>query len=158
AEHATGQPGLRPWSRLPVLHLAGLAPRPAPPAGVQIETTLDAAAFLAAYGADQAAQLTPAHLASPYRHHLVARLDGSVVGCARVVFLGDTACVNAVTVPEPHRRRGIGAALTAQASQLAREHTDLVWLHCTDASRPLYERLGFHGVDEHVQLCDGVMA
>jgi GNAT superfamily N-acetyltransferase len=152
AEHAAGLTGLRPWGELPVLRLAGPPPRPTPPPGVRIETTVDAAAFLTAYGVDQAPQLTPAHLASPYRHHLVARLDGDVVGCARVLLLGDTACVNAVTVPEPYRRRGIGAALTAQACQLGRDHTDLVWLHCTEASRPLYERLGFRHADDHLQL------
>jgi GNAT superfamily N-acetyltransferase len=152
ARHATGLTGLQRWGELPVLHLVGPAPRPDPPPGVRIETTTDAAAFLAAYGADQAPQLTPAHLASPYRHHLVAQLDDEVVGCARVLVLGDTACVNAVTVPEPYRRRGIGAALTARASQLGRERTDLVWLHCTEASRPLYERLGFRHADDHVQL------
>src|SRR5262249_19058806 len=133
AVHADGLADLRPWGELPVLGLAGAPPQPAPPPGVRIETTNDAGAFLTAYGADQAPQLTPAHLASPSRHPLVAGREGEVVGCARVLLLGDTACVNAVTVPEPHRRRGIGAALTAQASQLGRENTDLVWLHCTEA-------------------------
>lgn len=152
AAQADALEGFTTWGHLPVLHLAQpLADAPLP-GGVRIGPARDPDEFLEAYGRDLAALVTPAHLASPRLHHLVARHDGRVVGCAKVTQVGDTARVSAVTVPQPFRRRGIGAALTAAASRAGLERTDLVWLHCTAASRPIYERLGYRHVDDHVQL------
>jgi GNAT superfamily N-acetyltransferase len=151
AEHAALH-GFTIWTELPVLHLAQpLAPAPAPP-GVHIGPARDPDEFLAAYGRAMAPLVTTAHLASPRLHHLVARLDGEVVGCAKVTRIGDTARMSGVSVLAPFRRRGIGAALSAEASRIGLGLTDLVWLHCTDASRPIYERLGYRHVDDHLQL------
>lgn len=144
--------GFTTWTHLPALSLAEpLAPAPTPP-GVHIGPAHDADEFLAAYGWAMAPLVTPAHVASPRLHHLVARLDGDVVGCAKVTLIGDTARVSGVSVLPEYRRRGIGAALTREASLVGLGLTDLVWLHCTDASRPIYERLGYRHGDDHLLL------
>jgi GNAT superfamily N-acetyltransferase len=152
AEQAAHLPGFTTWTQLPALHLARpLAPAPVP-AGVHIGPAGDPDEFLAAYGRAMEPLVTPAHLASPRLHHLVARLDGQVVGCAKVTRVGNTARVSGVSVLAPYRRRGIGAALSAEASRVGLGLTDLVWLHCTDESRPIYERLGYRHVDDHLLL------
>jgi len=144
--------GFTTWTDLPALHLAEpVSPAPTPP-GVHIGPARDADEFLAAYGRSMAPLVTAAHVASPRLHHLVARLDGEVVGCAKVTQIGDTARVGGVSVLPEYRRRGIGAALSRQASVAGLGLTDLVWLHCTDASRPIYERLGYRHVDDHLLL------
>ena len=74
------------------------------------------------------------------------------VGCIRLRLLGDTAHLSAITVSEVVRGQGIGGAITAAAAEFAASYSDLVWLHCTAASRPLYERLGFRHVDDHAHV------
>jgi GNAT superfamily N-acetyltransferase len=66
--------------------------------------------------------------------------------------MADTACVEAITVLSAWQGKGIGTALTIAASELAARYSDLVWLHCTPASRALYERLGYRHVDDHAVL------
>jgi GNAT superfamily N-acetyltransferase len=85
-------------------------------------------------------------------HHLVARVDGEPVGCARVRLMADTAYVGAVTVLPPWQGKGLGTALTLAAGELGARYSDLVWLHCTPTSRGLYERLGYRHIDDHVLL------
>jgi predicted N-acetyltransferase YhbS len=82
-------------------------------------------------------------------HHLVARMDGAPVGCARVRMLADTAYVGAVTVLPAWQGKGLGTALTRAP------RASLVWLHCSAASRALYERLGYRHVDDHALLVPG---
>jgi len=144
--------GYSVWDRLPALRLDGaVAPVPVPPE-VSIGPAASPGEFLAAYGAELAPTVTEAHLASPSLHHLVARAGGEAVGCVRLRLLGDTAHLSAITVVPQWRGRGVGGALTAAASELGASYSDLVWLHCTDASRPLYERLGYRHVDDHVHV------
>ncbi len=85
-------------------------------------------------------------------HHLVARVGGEPVGCARVRLMADTAYLGAVTVLPAWQGKGLGAALTIAAGELAAQYSDLVWLHCTPGSRGLYERLGYRHVDDHALL------
>lgn len=96
--------------------------------------------------------VTAAHFASPRIHHLVARVDAAPVGCTRVSMLGDTAYVGAVTVLPGWQGRGVGSALTLAASHEGGARADLIWLHATESSRALYERLGYRYVDGHVLL------
>jgi len=140
------------WERMPALGLVGPAASVPVPPGVTIGPAASPEEFLTAYGAELAPTVTVAHLASPRLHHLVARSDGETIGCVRVRLLGDTAHLSAITVVPAWRGRGIGGALTTTASELGASYSDLVWLHCTDASRPLYERLGYRHVDDHIQL------
>jgi ribosomal protein S18 acetylase RimI-like enzyme len=66
--------------------------------------------------------------------------------------MADTAYIGAVTVRPAWQRQGLGTALTVAASELAATYSDLVWLHCTPSSRSLYERLGYHHIDDHALL------
>ena len=108
--------------------------------------------FLAAYGTELAPLITDAHIRSARMDHLVARMDGGPVGCARVRLMGDTAYVSAIAVRPELRGRGIGTALTVAATRRAAGRAVLVWLHCTPRSRSLYERLGYRHVDDHALL------
>jgi len=143
--------GLRRWALMPVLGLVG-RPRSGPGRAVEVGPARDAEEFLVAYGAEHAPQVTEAHLAADHMHHLVARIDGEPVGCARVRLLGDTAYVGAVTVLAAWQGRGIGSALTLAAGDVGRRYTDLVWLHSSETSRTLYERLGYRHLDDHALL------
>ncbi len=143
--------GFQRWQLMPVLALRGQPrSRPCPP--VRIGPARNPDEFLVPYGAELAPLVTEAHLAAERIHHLVARVDGEPVGCARVRMLADTAYVGAVTVLPAWKGRGLGTALTLAASELGAAHSDLVWLHCSDASRALYERLGYRHVDDHALL------
>lgn len=143
--------GFQRWELMPVLGLVS-RPRSRPGPQVEVGPARYPEEFLAAYGAEHAPQVTEAHLAAEHMHHLVARIDGEPVGCARVRRLGDTAYVGAVTVRPAWQGHGIGSALTLSASDVGARYTDLVWLHCSPASRALYERLGYRHVDDHALL------
>lgn len=151
AADAASVVGFQPWELMPVLVLdRHAAARPDP--SIEIGPPHDAAEFLVPYGFELAPLVTAAHLAAPRMRHLVARLDGHPVGCARVRLMGDTAQLGAITVAPDWRGKGVGGALTVAASELAASLSDLVWLHCSDTSRALYERLGYRHADDHVLL------
>jgi ribosomal protein S18 acetylase RimI-like enzyme len=140
------------WERLPALSLSGPV-RPVPVApDLEIGPATSPEEFLAVYGSELAPTVTDDHLASPRLHHLVARRSGKPVGCIRLRLLGDTAHLSAITVSKAVRGQGIGGAITAAAAEIAASYSDLVWLHCNPASRPLYERLGFRHVDDHAHV------
>jgi GNAT superfamily N-acetyltransferase len=126
----------------------------APPVpGLTVGPARDAAEFLSVYGADLAPLVTPRHLRSPGYRFLVGRMDGVPVACAQVRRAADTAYVSAVTVRPEYRRRGIGAAVSAAATRIARDLTDgPVWLHAEDGPARVYRRLGYVPVDRHVLL------
>jgi GNAT superfamily N-acetyltransferase len=143
--------GFRRWDLLPVLMLRS-QPISRPRSSAEIGPARDREEFLVPYGTELAPLVTDAHLAAKHMHHLVARVDGQPVGCARVRLMGDTAYVGAITVLPAWQGKGLGAALTIASGELAARYSDLVWLHCTPASRALYERLGYGHVDDHVFL------
>jgi GNAT superfamily N-acetyltransferase len=143
--------GFQRWDLMPALARSG-QPAPRPSTVAEIGPARDRTEFLVPYGAELAPLVTAAHLAAPNIHHLVARVDGEPVGCARVRLMADTAYVGAVTVLPAWQGKGLGAALTVAAGELGGRYSDLVWLHCTPTSRGLYERLGYRHVDDHVLL------
>jgi len=145
--------GLSEWLTLPMYLLDG-QPTAKPVPGLEIGPARDAAEFLVAYGAELAPLVTAEHLAHPAYHHLVGRLDGRAVGCAKVLEVAGTAYVSAVTVLPGYRGRGIGTHLSAAASRLGGERAGVVWLHAAERARPLYERLGYRLVGEHVLLSE----
>ena len=80
--------------------------------------------------------------------HLVAVVDGAIVGTCRVLLAGDQAKLGRMVVARDARGRGIGAALLAEAERARAWHG----LHTDRARRPdlamgLYERAGYttHG-------------
>jgi ribosomal protein S18 acetylase RimI-like enzyme len=147
-EHEHEVRGYQRWDLLPVLVLQGRLPL-STRSVADIGPASDRDEFLAVYGAELAPLVTEAHLATQRMHHLIARVDGKPVGCARVRLMADTAYVGAITVIPAWQGKGVGTMLTIASSQLAARYSDVVWLHCTPASRALYERLGYRHVDDH---------
>jgi GNAT superfamily N-acetyltransferase len=92
--------------------------RPRPLA--EIGPARDREEFLIPYGADLAPLVTDAHLAAKHMHHLVARVDGEPVGCARVRLMGDTGYVGAITVLRAWQGKGLGTALTIASGETRR--------------------------------------
>jgi GNAT superfamily N-acetyltransferase len=146
--------GFRREDLMPVLALHG-QPRSLPGPPADIGPARNCQEFLVPYGAHLAPLVTAAHLGAPRMYHLVARMNGEPVGCARVRLMADTAYVGAVAVLPAWQGRGLGTALTLAASQLAANLSTLVWLHCADSSASLYQRIGYQHVDDHALLVPG---
>lgn len=144
--------GLAEWLTLPVYVLDEPAAMPDVP-GLTVGAPRDPAEFLGVYGTELAPLVTDRHLRAPGYRFLVGRLDGVTVACAQVRRAADTAYVSAVTVAPEYRRRGIGAAVSAAATGVARRlTTGPVWLHAADGAAGIYRRLGYVPVDRHVLL------
>jgi ribosomal protein S18 acetylase RimI-like enzyme len=94
----------------------------------------------------------------PGNRQLIARLDGSIVGALTLVLFpiptGLRAWIEDVVVDESARGRGVGAALTREAVELARaagaRTVDLTSRPSREAANRLYERLGFELRDSKV--------
>ncbi|MDH6553778.1 GNAT superfamily N-acetyltransferase [Streptomyces sp. SAI-117] len=81
---------------------------------------------------------------------LAAVLNGRVVGTTVVITAHGVAGIFLVHVTEAHRRRGVGAALTAAALQVGRERgTRCAALVASPAGEPLYRRFGFTTTSEY---------
>ncbi|MFJ3671129.1 GNAT family N-acetyltransferase [Streptomyces sp. NPDC090106] len=78
---------------------------------------------------------------------LAAVLEGEVVGTTTVIAAHGVAGIFLVHVAEEHRRRGVGAALTAAALRVGRERgMDAAALVASPAGEALYRRFGFTSV------------
>ena len=77
--------------------------------------------------------------------HLLALSDGTPVGSARLLVLGDTVKVGRVCVLAPVRGQGLGAALMLAAVAVARDMPGVtrVKLGAQTHALGFYERLGF---------------
>lgn len=81
---------------------------------------------------------------------LAAVLDGDVVGTTVLITAYDVTGIFLVHVAAPHRRRGIGAALTSAALRVAHDRgTHLAALIASPSGEPLYRRFGFTTVSEY---------
>jgi predicted GNAT family N-acyltransferase len=80
----------------------------------------------------------------PEALHLVALVDGVVVGTCRVLMVGSTAQFSRLAILASMRRRGIATALldVAEAETRAAGGRRLV-LHAQTYARELYERAGY---------------
>lgn len=76
--------------------------------------------------------------------HLLAREDGTPVGSARLLILGDTGKIGRVCVLKSHRGTGLGAALIHAAITELRSHgLARAKLGSQTHAIGFYERLGF---------------
>jgi GNAT superfamily N-acetyltransferase len=141
--------GLRPWLTLPVLVRRKSLPAATVP-GLTIRPAREPAEFLSVYGEELAPLVTREHLADPGHRFLVATLDGRVVGCAIARRLAGTSYINGVTVLPDERGHGIGGAISAAAADAF--GTGPVWLEALAEAQPVYHRLGFEVIGEHVLL------
>jgi GNAT superfamily N-acetyltransferase len=97
--------------------------------------------------------VTDGVLADPHHDHLVGRIDGQPVACARIRRVLGTAYLSAITVLPQFRGQGYGLAISAAATRQARTtHPSLVWLAAVSELHPMYARLGYRPVDTHVLL------
>ncbi len=140
--------GLTPWLTLPALVLRSLAPAADPP-GFTVGPAVDGAEFLSVYGTELAPLL---RVGAPDDEYLVGRYAGEPVACARVRWAAGTAYVSGVTVVPEQRGHGFGAAISTAATRRGADRARVVWLHAADRARPLYERLGYVHVEDHVLM------
>lgn len=154
AELGIRPPGMRHVTDQPVM-LRGVRDLPAPvlPDGLILRWDAPAAAvarvqaeaFGDAYDealAFAAPQLAPGAL--PPQRTVTAYAGIDPVGVATVARMDDVAGIYGVAVRERWRRRGIGAALTAQVMAAAAEDgCDLLYLNPSDAGHGVYASLGF---------------
>ncbi|EDM73509.1 acetyltransferase, GNAT family protein [Roseobacter sp. AzwK-3b] len=78
-------------------------------------------------------------------HHLLARLDGCPVGCARILIKGETGKIGRVCVLREARGAGIGAALirACLAHLRAQAGVSRAVLGSQTHALGFYEKLGF---------------
>lgn len=90
---------------------------------------------------------------------LVARVDGSVVGCVALELYGEEALLRSLAVAPECRGRGLGLRLAGAAVEMARRRgARRVWLLTTTAEA-FFPRLGFRRVGrEHVPTALGASA
>jgi|SRR6187549_396964 len=132
--------------RAMALDLEGLAPEPAPPAGVE-PRPCDAATAAGlndrAYGYEAPAFRAALAGETSLRWHAAHR-DGEPVSCIGAIEIGDDCCVTGVATPPEHRGAGIASWLLSRALAEARERgARTASLQATKAGAPIYERLGF---------------
>lgn len=157
ADHAVfTAAGLRPARTLSAMVWLEEPAGVAPVSGLDISAARSAAEFrtpFVSFGVDLAPLVTPRHLSAPSQRYLVGRFGGAPVACAQILWTAGTAYVSAVAVLPEFRGRGVGTAVSVAASQMARARcAGPVWLHAETRLQPLYRRLGYRGVDEHIQL------
>lgn len=77
--------------------------------------------------------------------HLLARLDSTPVGSARLIQMGDTLKIGRVCVLAEHRGKGLGEAIMRAALDVGRKRAGLrrALLGSQTHAIPFYERLGF---------------
>jgi N-acetylglutamate synthase len=83
----------------------------------------------------------------------LGRIDGETVTTAMgYQTVRDVAIFSVATHPR-HRRRGYGAAITAQAARDGFANgSDLAWLQTSDIGESVYRGLGFRHVEMHLML------
>ncbi len=159
---ALANAGLVEREALPVLALpasaAGRLDVP-PPADVRIDVNPGYDDVVAGYGGWMqdptlaAALVRVDDMQRPWRRFVVAHTPAGVAGCALVWLTADSVAVSGLGVVPRQQGRGIGSALVSAASRLGlRQHVSarVVWMHATEAGAAVYQRLGFHQIDEHV--------
>ncbi|MFG2073228.1 GNAT family N-acetyltransferase [Nonomuraea maritima] len=145
-------------ARMPIMAVAvEETATPPTPAGLRVEETTDLEEFVPAYarvsgvvpdGVAAVLEREKAFAADGTIVRLAGRLeDGRVAGTAVAWFSREVLTLYFVGTQPEHRRRGIGAAMTAAALDLARARgVRTAALTSTPAGESLYRRIGFRPV------------
>lgn len=154
--------GLVEGSLLPVMVLPVIKQIPDPPTGLEVRRVTDRAGLdehlevvSAAFGIprDLAQHLFSMEMLEiPDTALLVGRVDGRPVATSLASTTDGMAGIYNVATVESHRRGGLGAAMTWEAVRIGHHHgADAACLQASDMGRPVYERMGFHLLDDYLQ-------
>jgi GNAT superfamily N-acetyltransferase len=148
---------------VPALTLDVSRSLPPAPADLRVTTVRDASA-LEAFGRMAFSTFSyPPELAAvtftddlrtfPHAELLLGSVDGTPVCCSMVLVTGNIAGIYWVGVAEPHRRRGLGAAITAAAVHAGvRRGCDVASLQASTLGEPVYRRMGFEPIRSYLRL------
>lgn len=85
--------------------------------------------------------------ADPASSHLIASIDGEVVGYGRVIVRPDGGQIRHMCVSDAARGAGVGSGLVRVLTERAhRRGAKLVWLNARFSALDFYRRLGFESV------------
>lgn len=92
----------------------------------------------------------------PLAYHVCAVIDGTVVGCARILAKDTiTAKFGRVAVARQHRKTGVGLAVMRLAITFARDlGYQSAYLESQTHAIPFYERLGFGAYGPEFDDCN----
>lgn len=91
--------------------------------------------------------ITPEVAALPGARCYVGEVEGEAVTTGYGLTRGEWVGIFNIATPPEHRRRGYGAAVTAQAVRDGFAHgASWAWLQSSPSGLPVYERLGFRTV------------
>ena len=92
-------------------------------------------------------------LSTPGTCQIWGFLDEQLVAGATAISTPGIAGIYAVSVEEPHRRQGFGAAITWAAIRSGLEMgAESAWLGTTEMAHSMYLRMGFEQVGEYQML------
>jgi GNAT superfamily N-acetyltransferase len=146
--------GFSPLPALPCMVLSPEAELPHTAAGLAVRRVADAqtladfqrVAFESfAYPlAGAAMALTEALIGAPHTAFFVGYVEDQPACCAGLVYTGDVAGIYWVGTLETRRKSGLGGAITAYVSEVARRRGfSRICLQATELGAPVYRRLGF---------------
>lgn len=136
----------------------------APPVGGLDVRRVDDSATLADFGATAfetfgyPVELAPVAMtedltAWPGVELFVGYLDGAPACCSMLLVSGDVAGIYWVGVRAPHRRRGLGAAVTAHAALAGKARgCNAASLQASVMGAPVYARMGFSRVRNYLRF------
>ena len=76
--------------------------------------------------------------------HVIAAVDGHIVGTGRITFNGDTATISRVAVEKNYRRLGIGTRIIQELEDIAKhKQVKTVTLSSNFQSIPFYQTLAY---------------
>ncbi|MEO0359107.1 MAG: GNAT family N-acetyltransferase [Pseudomonadota bacterium] len=91
----------------------------------------------------------------PEAHHILATLDGSAIGTARVQSFGTTAKIGRVCVLSEHRGKGFGVALIEASQDIAQTFgATRVILGAQESAIGFYEQLGYRAYGDRFDDAD----
>lgn len=158
--------GLVQGSLLPLMALPVIRDVPDAPAGLEVRRVddrasldlhLDVVSASFGIGRDLAEHLFSMEMIdAPGTVLLVGLVDGRAVCTSLLSATEEMAGIYNVATLDPHRRSGLGTAMTWEAIRIGRdEGATSACLQASEMGRPVYERMGFLVLDDYHQFSGG---